>query len=469
MGPKNKLRVYLTYDTDDSELVNLLVDALKHTEVFDVFISPFESPETIPSFDSARRVQIENCDFMIALFTRRSPRWILIEKEVELAKKMDKVLFPMLDLSVKIPRIGTLLFPYREIPFNRKDILKALNLILERLKYLCARLGVSEDLVIEAELAIKTFFEQPSLEALSKSKRLAIFQEIVVETLKVLDYSVKEPQYYGDLATREREKGFALKVVKNGRATHVNCILHPATRHDVRRTASAHESSVSDVWLVCTGVTSNVQSMTVVERAGVNIVPIQALLEWVNPLDKKRLSGKLAQLLRVETRSVKYCQLLSKLRSLMRDARSALTPYRKGMLLERLAESFVELFPGLESVGKNVRIEAEELDLVVKNENEKIFWQRIGSPIIIECKNWTKPVGASEVRDLIQKMREVRTAFLIAAKGVTSKDGAYYEIIEARKKEKFILVFDSRDIDNITNGADPELVVREKFYSLWTH
>jgi hypothetical protein len=51
--------------------------------------------------------------------------------------------------------------------------------------------------------------------------------------------------------------------------------------------------------------------------------------------------------------------------------------------------------------------------------------------------------------------------------GITEKNGAEYEILEARKNGKYIIVFDLTDIERIIEKANAEAVIQDLFYSLW--
>jgi hypothetical protein len=221
-----------------------------------------------------------------------------------------------------------------------------------------------------------------------------------------------------------------------------------------------------EYWIIAANFTP--EAKEVIETNHVTPISFRML---VNDLPKSERKLSWQKYILFESSLVDYPikqNLYSELRTLLNQVYKASSQAAKGKSLERLAESFLGLFSGLRVINKNVRIESEELDLVVRNEAEKIFWQRLGTPIIVECKNWSSPVGASEVRDLVLKMREVRTAFLIARHGVTSGNGANYEILEARKKGKYIICLNLADIEDILIGINPQAIVEERFYSLWT-
>lgn len=461
MKPKKKLRVYFTHDTEDVELIHLLVEILKYTGIFDIFISPFDLPGVVPQLDATKVAEIGDCDLFIVLLTRRSSRTKLVKHEIEYARMENKTIIPLMEHSAKIPKLSELTGHLYVIQFIRKNAVKAAQHVLTNVSLLQNKLGISGDLITRAQKAVENYPKQSFRLEMLRVSKVATFKKVVFEVLKNLGYSVLGAPFF----FLTYHKGFDLIMKKKKRCIGIDCIPREIVIRDVAKTAR-YAGLVDERWIVCTGFTPKAKELAIAE--GISIVFIPKLLDELNPRARQHLEQKFAQVMHTKDGFMVNYQFYPELKASLRATRLAKTSAEKGKSLERLAECFVKLFPNLEVVGRNVRIEDEELDLVVKNENEKIFWQRLKAPIIIECKNWTKPVGAPQIRDLVQKMREVRTAFLIAAQGVTYKKGAYYEIIEARKKGKFILVLDLEDIEDILRGVNPEEIIQEKFYSLWT-
>lgn len=460
-----KLQVYFTHDTDDIELVNSLVDILSSMRIFNVFLSPFDPSVKVPKLDDAKKAKIENCDLLIALFTRGSLRLTLVKEEIDFARSRNKIVIPFVEQYSKIQGIGKILGQYVERKFLRNKLEKVANDIFAVTGILQTRLGISRESIAKARMALEEYSRQHFMFRMSRTAKTATFRRIVVEALKKLGYSIQEqPLFF--LVRGYIRKEFNLVATREGRRTDIACFFRRVNARDVARTARYAGREAVERWIVTTDFTTKAKNLASVKR--VNLVLIQRLLGELTPSAREPLWQRFVQLNSAQAFSIVNRKFYPTLRASLRMVHSAKTSAEKGRSLERLAECFVDLFSGLEVVGKNIRIEAEELDLVVKNEIEKIFWQRLGAPIIIECKNWSRPVGAPEIRDLVQKMREVRTVFLIAAKGVTTRDGASYEILEARKNMKFILVFDIWDMEEILRGTNPEEIVKERFYSLWT-
>jgi hypothetical protein len=100
------------------------------------------------------------------------------------------------------------------------------------------------------------------------------------------------------------------------------------------------------------------------------------------------------------------------------------TDSSKGVKLEEfIASLFHEKF-GFEVVTKNLRVRTQELDIILKNTSKDDFIRSLNSPfVLIECKNWSVPVGVSEARIFESKCRDagnkVNLGFFIAINGVT--------------------------------------------------
>jgi Restriction endonuclease len=92
-----------------------------------------------------------------------------------------------------------------------------------------------------------------------------------------------------------------------------------------------------------------------------------------------------------------------------------------------------------------------------------------GSPIIVECKNWTEKVGAREIGVLLDKLHSVspdaKAGILVAPNGITgdSYSDAVLKIREARQRGRYILVLDLKDLEDIAKGMSLSDVVQKKF------
>lgn len=141
----------------------------------------------------------------------------------------------------------------------------------------------------------------------------------------------------------------------------------------------------------------------------------------------------------------------------------------KGKLLEKLATAIFITVKGLKIIKVNARLKAEELDLVLQNDIDSGFWRMAGSPIIVECKNWSRKVGSKEISILGDKLESVspdaKTGILITLKGVTgsSSSNAILKIREMRQRGRYIIVLDLKCVEEIANGTNAALVIERRF------
>lgn len=142
-----------------------------------------------------------------------------------------------------------------------------------------------------------------------------------------------------------------------------------------------------------------------------------------------------------------------KLKSLKKD------DITKGTKLEDFIASLFHKNFGFEVLSKKLLVETQELDIVVKNVSKNDFVKTLNSPfILIECKNWSEPVGVPEARIFESKYREagkkVNLGIFVAINGVTKpfkthlnnliRDGINLIVIDNKEIEEFLY---SEDLD----------------------
>lgn len=70
---------------------------------------------------------------------------------------------------------------------------------------------------------------------------------------------------------------------------------------------------------------------------------------------------------------------------------------RKGKALETLIATLFSGVEGFNVIDSNVNTQTEEIDVVIRNESKHPTWEKEGSLILVECKNWqSKRVGKNE-------------------------------------------------------------------------
>lgn len=138
--------------------------------------------------------------------------------------------------------------------------------------------------------------------------------------------------------------------------------------------------------------------------------------------------------------------------------------------LEELGTILIKMIEGLDVIKKNVNTDTEEIDILVRNESKDPFWQRLPNPFLIECKNWSKPVTASEIRNFDGKMSEIGFRIMIAMNGITGENerkDARGVVRDARIKGRHIIVLDKNDLMDIAKGVHSAEKINAKFYDLY--
>lgn len=143
----------------------------------------------------------------------------------------------------------------------------------------------------------------------------------------------------------------------------------------------------------------------------------------------------------------------------------------KGKLLEQFSKKMLSLIKGfnIEDNDVNVRTRNEEIDLIIRNDSNDNFWKRFDTPIIVECKNWSKPIGVKEVVHFIDKIRErgLKIGILISINGITGNEykDAFNKILNVRDKIK-IIVITRVHIEKVLAGNDPSEILKEEYFNL---
>ncbi len=110
-----------------------------------------------------------------------------------------------------------------------------------------------------------------------------------------------------------------------------------------------------------------------------------------------------------------------RLRGLWEALSTESDPNRKGLVLEELMTLMLRSIPGFRVGKPRRRSQDEEIDIVVRNESEE--WQKESMLILVECKNWSEPVGPVEYdrfyRKLERRFRRANLGFFVAVAGFT--------------------------------------------------
>ena len=153
---------------------------------------------------------------------------------------------------------------------------------------------------------------------------------------------------------------------------------------------------------------------------------------------------------------------------------NAATTAEKGRAFEDLICYLFSKIPGISVTRRNIlnQFGSEEIDVAFwnrPNPNGLYFLQNI---ILVECKNWSQPLGSAEVSWFDAKLRRRAQPFgiLIAANGITGnaadKTAAHDVISAALAEGRQFVVITRQEIENLTLSIQLVELIQSKLCEL---
>ena len=108
--------------------------------------------------------------------------------------------------------------------------------------------------------------------------------------------------------------------------------------------------------------------------------------------------------------------------ALLEQANNGATDQEKGDALEELGTYLLGCVDGFEIVGKKYHTKDYEIDILVRNTiTQDTILAGFGPYILVECKNWDKPVGTEQVNHFLSKIQfhDCHCGIIIAKKGIS--------------------------------------------------
>lgn len=144
-------------------------------------------------------------------------------------------------------------------------------------------------------------------------------------------------------------------------------------------------------------------------------------------------------------------------------SQSETNPQRKGELLESLMLMMFRSIEGFEHAHVNRENALEEIDVLVQNASADHFWQKEGSYLLVECKNWSKPVGTAELKLFRAKIED---RYGRSALGFFVAVGGYAETVRVeewtrRGGASLVVLLDRSDIDALVMSSDRNARLKE--------
>ena len=163
-----------------------------------------------------------------------------------------------------------------------------------------------------------------------------------------------------------------------------------------------------------------------------------------------------------------------KVREILAESDAATTKADKGKLLEDLTAYVFEKVPGISVTARNEKntYETEEIDVAFWNEQHANGFKALNALILVECKNWTSPVGSMEVNWFLTKIRNRSLDFgiLIAANGITGnaedRRQAHDVVSKALADGVRMILLTRAEIEELTESAELVTLVKRKLCEL---
>ena len=156
------------------------------------------------------------------------------------------------------------------------------------------------------------------------------------------------------------------------------------------------------------------------------------------------------------------------------DSRTARNSTERGRILVNLAVYIFEKIPGLSAPDKeqfNIT-RTQEIDIALWNDCKPEGLSFLPSLILVECKNWSNAVDGQSVSWFIQKIRErgLTHGIIIAKNDITGNlekhNGAYEQVISARREGIRIIIFTGEEIESITDSNQLVELFKKKICQL---
>lgn len=146
----------------------------------------------------------------------------------------------------------------------------------------------------------------------------------------------------------------------------------------------------------------------------------------------------------------------------------------KGRAFEDLICYLFGLVPGVTITHRNEtnQFHTEEIDVAIWNECDPQGLLNLPNLILIECKNWSKPVGSIEVNWFDSKLRNrgLDIGVLVAVNGITGDaedlSAAHFTVASALKERRKLIVIRQDEIKAMADTSDLCTLIKRKICDL---
>lgn len=156
--------------------------------------------------------------------------------------------------------------------------------------------------------------------------------------------------------------------------------------------------------------------------------------------------------------------------ALLAEGDAATTPIARGNALEKLIVYVFGLIPGIALSAQNQMnaFYAEEIDVAFWNDGADDGLRLFDHILLIECKNWSSPVGYPELAVFKDKLdsRGRPMGILVAANGITGthteKNRAHSVLARALADHQEIIVITRDEIESLTDTSELVYLLKQK-------
>jgi hypothetical protein len=162
------------------------------------------------------------------------------------------------------------------------------------------------------------------------------------------------------------------------------------------------------------------------------------------------------------------------IRAFFEQGDRAPTRAEQGRALEDLACYVFGLVPGISVTMRNALnvFDSEEIDVAFWNELDPRGLPFLPRILLVECKNWSRPVGSDEVAWFDRKLeaRGLSFGILVAARGITGepvgRTAAHQIVAQALRDQRQIIIFGRDELQGMTNTDELIQSTKEKLCEL---
>ena len=185
--------------------------------------------------------------------------------------------------------------------------------------------------------------------------------------------------------------------------------------------------------------------------------------EYFRPMLRAKIRNALQYTRERRLGTLQEERLQAEVKELWHQANTETDKNHKGKLLEDLLVALFKLIPGLHNASPRRHNQLEEIDVVVRNELDDPFWQKEGSYILVECKNWSKPVGVEQLRSFLWKMTHrhdrCRLGIFVSPQGFTEPFEG--ELRALRSSNQLVITLDKDSLHQLIAADDKSEALKE--------